>query len=75
MNGQENYVISSVRMEHMYQTESVSSVKDCVRTGHPVISQLENVIMDAMTTGPVNSVKNALIDFTTAIAAVYVVFV
>lgn len=47
----------SVRMEHMYQTESVSSVKDCVRTGHPVISQLENVIMDAMTTGPVNSVK------------------
>lgn len=75
MNGQENYVISSVRMERIYQTESVSSVRDSVKTGHPVISQPERVITDVMTTGPVNSVKNALIDFTTAIAAVYVVSV
>lgn len=44
-------------MERIYQTESVSSVRDCVKTGHPVISQPEHVITDVMTTGPVNSVK------------------
>lgn len=44
-------------MERIYQTESVSSVRDSVKTGHPVISQPERVITDVMTTGPVNSVK------------------
>lgn len=73
--GSANNAILYAAMVHTFLMESVSSVRECVKTTHLVTSQPEHVTMDVVIIGLENFVKSVLMDFTTPIAAAYVDFV